>query len=66
MIKDKKFFYKAQRQDNGQWVEGRVGTSQSTEDGVEKTTYFNVYIGDKCVTSNWLSCVVITETITPL
>lgn len=36
MIKEKKFFYKAQRTDNGEWVIGRVGTSQSTVDGIEK------------------------------
>jgi hypothetical protein len=66
MIKDKKFFYKAQRVDTGEWVEGRVGTSQSTEDGIEKTTYFNEYIGDKCTNADWLSCVVKTDTIIPV
>ncbi len=66
MIKDKKFFYKAQKVDNGEWIEGRVGTSQSVEDGIEKTTYSNEYIGDKCDNADWSVCVVITDTITPI
>ena len=65
MIKEKKFFYKAQRTDNGEWVIGRVGTSQSTKDGIEETTYFNEYIGDVCDNSNWRSCTVLTDTIIP-
>lgn len=66
MIKDKKFFYKAQRVDNGESVIGRVGGSQSTENGNEKTTYFYEYIGDTCPNSDWNSCIVETNTIEPI
>lgn len=65
MIKEKKYFYKAQRTDNGEWVEGRVGASHSVDDGIEKTTYFNEYIGDKCSNANWAVCTVLTSSIVP-
>lgn len=66
MLKEKLFFYKAQRTDNGEWVEGRVRHPQSVTDGVEETTYFDEYTGNKYKNSEWSSCTVITSTITPL
>ena len=46
-------------------VIGRVGSSHSTEDGKEVTTYFNEYIGDNSPNANWKSCVVKTDSIQP-
>lgn len=66
MIKDKKFFFRAQRTDNAEWVEGRVGSSHTIENDIEKTTYFNEYIGDKYKDTNWSICTVITDSIISL
>ena len=52
MINKKKFFYKARRYEDNKEVVGRVGSSHSTEDGKEVTTYFNEYIGDVDVNTN--------------
>lgn len=65
MLKDRKFFYKAKTV-NGEWVIGRVGTSHSVTDGMEETTYFNEYVGDKVDNANWNSCIVLTNTIVPV
>lgn len=66
---DKKFFYKAQRIDNREWVEGRVGHPYIIEGGVsiadvEKETYFFSY--NERRKKQWSSCIVKTDTIAPL
>lgn len=66
MIKEKKFFYKAKRCEDGMEVVGRVGNSHSTEDGKEVTTCFYEYIGDHEDNANWESCIVITDSIHPV
>lgn len=65
MINEKKFFYKARRYEDNKEVIGRVGSSHSTEDGKEVTTYFNEYIGDSDPNANWKSCIVNTDSIQP-
>ena len=63
MINEKKFFYKARRYEDNKEVVGTVGSSHSTEDGKEVTTYFNEYIGDVDANTNWKSCIVKTDSI---
>lgn len=65
MIKNKKFFYKAKRYEDGTEVIGRVGHSHSVEDGNEVTTYFYEYIEDKNTNGYWNCCIVITDSIQP-
>lgn len=65
MINEKKFFYKARRYEDNKEVIGRVGSSHSTEDGKELTTYFSRYVGDSNPNADWESCIVKTDSIQP-
>lgn len=65
MINEKKFFYKARRYEDNKEVIGRVGSSHSTEDGKELTTYFCRYVGDSNPNADWESCIVKTDSIQP-